>query len=148
MEIPATDWLVQMKKPAPNWLVHCFLFKDGTCSLGVAQDYQLKPGFHDISTRTGISIVRTPTTQAHAGKACAEWITALFFVPYLLDTVKQDGGLSLMLLQQLHVFPNLSTRTRKTSSIFLLVLVLVLVFHSSSLPFCLCLCLCCTENQA
>ena len=30
--------------------------------------------------------------------ACAEWIIALFSVPYLFDTVKQDGGLSLMLI--------------------------------------------------
>ena len=62
----------------------------------------LQPGFHyDISTSTSISILNG-SKDAHntsiSTLICPVWIIALFSAPYLLDTVKQDGELTLMLM--------------------------------------------------
>ena len=83
-------------------------------------------------------------------KACAEYIIAIILIPYLLDMVKQDGGLIVLRVLAATRSLDISIRTRTfllfcASGHAFVVRVIVVMLQASSLPSCFYLCL--SENK-
>ena len=107
-----------------------------------------RPGFHfhiRNRTSTSITVARKPQNTSMSTHACAEWILALT-VPYLFDTVKQDGELMLILTAAHSHFTHAQAREEQTRFVLLTSAYICVV--GTLTPLCSCLCLCRSENQA
>lgn len=125
--------------------------KLGTGGSRYSPCWGVKLGFHySIST----SIKHDGNEDTHntsiSMQVCTEWIAALVLVPYLLDTVKQDGGWCLWLrLKQYVLTCHKHKHKNKKFCFAVCAYAHVCVVHDLAILWLCCepLCLCCSENQ-